>query len=165
MNGRMNMIVFNIFWLVVVTLAAENIRLLEWVLFFVYFIIFRNDYIKNRKIITAIFVIGVLFDFICASIKYVEFMPNNIFLPSWLIVLWLLFSQVALKMSKQIKSKLVIILLFTIGGPTSYYYGTTVGLIKINSQIWWFIQIFFWIVLAYLILKLNRNSRHKYELN
>ena len=130
-------------------------------------ICFINSDNKKKTIQTVLLIsiLGYLFDTILVFFEIYNFKTSLYIgvLPIWMIVLWpsfaILFDEILIFLSKY---KIIAVILSSILGPLTYFAGSPLGLININSLVVFFIlMILFWAILMifYLnyILKLKFN--------
>ena len=128
---------------------------------------FINSENKNKTIQTVLLIslMGYLFDSFMVFFEIYNFKTSLYVgvLPIWMIVLWpsfaILFDEILVFLSKY---KVIAVILSSILGPFTYFAGSPLGLININSFFVFFIlMIVFWAVL--MIFYLNYIIKIKFS--
>ncbi|MDC2979268.1 DUF2878 domain-containing protein [Pelagibacteraceae bacterium] len=122
-----------------------------------YFYINQNKY-KFLKLSLLISIPGYFFDTLMVYSNIYQFNSaiNFLYLPYWMIILWLSFSTLFDEILIFLKRyKILAILLSAILGPFTYYLGEPIGVISINNiNLFFIFMTLFWVLLMIYYLEI-----------
>ena len=128
------------------------------IFFLALYFYFNQNKFKFLKISLLISVPGYFFDTLMVYFNIYQFNSSIIFLylPFWMIILWLSFSTLFDEILNFLKKyKILALLLSAILGPLTYYLGEPIGVISIkNIYLFFVFMILFWLFLMFYYLEI-----------
>tara|TARA_B110001454_G_scaffold219111_1_gene250004 strand:- start:7606 stop:8103 length:498 start_codon:yes stop_codon:yes gene_type:complete len=145
---------FNLLWFLTAFLAKTEY--INFLLIFFLALLFwdlRLSNTKQRLMAVFVVVVGLGFDFVCQRLGVIRFIGGEgLFLPRWLIALWILFAWVVPSLIIQFKDRRILLAcLSLVFGPLSYYSGVSFDILNVTDVSFYWIYAIFWGIFIYLV--------------
>lgn len=130
-----NAALFQVGWLSCV-LGGNTIALVATLsILSAHFIFFSRQY-QEWSLITAVGLLGFIIDSILVALGVLSFEPTGLFIPLWLLCLWILFACTLNHSLSWLKRwPLLAVLLGAIAGPSSYFAGSQLAGVELSTPL------------------------------